>query len=276
MMGTNSIVAVFAMIAVHAKDLEPLRVSSVLKPFVKPCASRKANFFSVVSTVVGGVVERHKKGFGFSTAGADITAICGNGLILQSVVVSESVFVSSLGVVFNPFVYFGNYFFLVSLVVALSFLAKMFSGSLVPFFNLNGATFLAHASSPFNGYNLEIGAGLFLSATAAFLHNTPSFGVIIPRFDYESQEGVTTIPQGSRAKRPEAHSTLSRRGDEIVCSARRLAAALRGGCGVANHSEHKDGNQLGVAAGSIFGVKKSVFNSKDFGVFACDTYAAAH
>jgi N4-gp56 family major capsid protein len=36
------------------------------------------------------------------------------------------------------------------------------------------------------------------------------------------------------------------------------------------------GNQLGVAAGSIFGVKKSVYNSKDFGVFACDTYAAAH
>jgi N4-gp56 family major capsid protein len=36
------------------------------------------------------------------------------------------------------------------------------------------------------------------------------------------------------------------------------------------------GNQLGVAAGSIFGIKKSVYNSKDFGVFACDTYAAAH
>jgi hypothetical protein len=36
------------------------------------------------------------------------------------------------------------------------------------------------------------------------------------------------------------------------------------------------GNQLGVAAGSIFGVKKSVFNSKDFGVIALDTYAIAH
>jgi N4-gp56 family major capsid protein len=35
-------------------------------------------------------------------------------------------------------------------------------------------------------------------------------------------------------------------------------------------------NQLGVAAGSIFGIKKSVFNSKDFGVIACDTYAIAH
>jgi N4-gp56 family major capsid protein len=35
-------------------------------------------------------------------------------------------------------------------------------------------------------------------------------------------------------------------------------------------------NQLGVAAGAIFGIKKAVFNSKDFGVIALDTYAAAH
>jgi N4-gp56 family major capsid protein len=35
-------------------------------------------------------------------------------------------------------------------------------------------------------------------------------------------------------------------------------------------------NQLGVAAGAIFGIKKAIFNSKDFGVIACDTYAAAH
>jgi N4-gp56 family major capsid protein len=35
-------------------------------------------------------------------------------------------------------------------------------------------------------------------------------------------------------------------------------------------------NQLGVAAGSIFGIKKALFNSKDFGVIALDTYAAAH
>ena len=36
------------------------------------------------------------------------------------------------------------------------------------------------------------------------------------------------------------------------------------------------GNQLGVAAGAIFGIKKSVYNSADFGVMALDTYAIAH
>ncbi len=42
------------------------------------------------------------------------------------------------------------------------------------------------------------------------------------------------------------------------------------------HEEPKDyGNDLGVAASSIFGVKKTTFNGKDYGVIAIDTYAAA-
>jgi len=59
-----------------------------------------------------------------------------------------------------------------------------------------------------------------------------------------------------------------------------IAFGNGGGETVARYSWKEElfdyGNQLGVAAGSIFGVKKSVFNSKDFGVIALDTYAAAH
>lgn len=36
------------------------------------------------------------------------------------------------------------------------------------------------------------------------------------------------------------------------------------------------GNQLGVSAGSIFGLKKTVFNNKDFGTVVVATYAVAH
>lgn len=36
------------------------------------------------------------------------------------------------------------------------------------------------------------------------------------------------------------------------------------------------GNQLGVSAGTIFGTKKMVFNSQDFGTIVIATYAAAH
>ena len=59
-----------------------------------------------------------------------------------------------------------------------------------------------------------------------------------------------------------------------------LAFGNGGGSTVARYSWHEDlfdyGNQLGVAAGSIFGVSKTVFNSKAFGVIALDTYAIAH
>lgn len=36
------------------------------------------------------------------------------------------------------------------------------------------------------------------------------------------------------------------------------------------------GNMLGIAAGSIFGIKKAVYNSNDFGVMVISTYAAPH
>ena len=59
-----------------------------------------------------------------------------------------------------------------------------------------------------------------------------------------------------------------------------IAFGNGGGESVARYSWKEElfdyGNQLGVAAGSIFGIKKSVFNSKDFGVIALDTYAIAH
>ena len=42
--------------------------------------------------------------------------------------------------------------------------------------------------------------------------------------------------------------------------------------------EDKDdyGNEKGVAAGSIFGLKKTLFNSKDFGTMVISSYSAAH
>ena len=59
-----------------------------------------------------------------------------------------------------------------------------------------------------------------------------------------------------------------------------IAFGNGGGESVARYSWKEElfdyGNQLGVAAGSIFGVKKTIFNSKDFGVIALDTAAAAH
>jgi hypothetical protein len=35
-------------------------------------------------------------------------------------------------------------------------------------------------------------------------------------------------------------------------------------------------NELGVAAGSIFGLKKTQFNAQDFATITCSSYAAQH
>jgi len=42
-----------------------------------------------------------------------------------------------------------------------------------------------------------------------------------------------------------------------------------------DEEEFDYGNKLGVSAGMIFGLKKSVFNSADFATIAIDTYATA-
>jgi hypothetical protein len=36
------------------------------------------------------------------------------------------------------------------------------------------------------------------------------------------------------------------------------------------------GNEKGISCGAIFGINKSVFNSKDFAVISIDSYAVAH
>jgi len=51
-------------------------------------------------------------------------------------------------------------------------------------------------------------------------------------------EGVTTIPKGSRGKRPEVRDSRRKLADEIVCSAWRHAAVPKGtGMELASHLE---------------------------------------
>jgi hypothetical protein len=91
-------------------------------------------------------------------------------------------------------------------------------------------------------------------------------------------ESVTTIQQWSRAKRLEAHSP-SHEGEDIVCSARQRAAVRKDGHGVATHGEQNSFDykaRLGVSAGMIWGLKKTMFNSLDFGALTISTYAVAH
>lgn len=73
-----------------------------------------------------------------------------------------------------------------------------------------------------------------------------------------------------------AHHPFPSKGDDIVSTAWQHAAALQqGGLSLANSSEGLNKNQLGVSAGAILGVKKIVFNSKDFSTIVVSSYATA-
>lgn len=84
-------------------------------------------------------------------------------------------------------------------------------------------------------------------------------------------------PQGVGSSDPKRTALLM--GEDIVLSLGQPKAALiKGGYGITNHNENKCfdfGNQLGVAAGLIFGVKKSVFNSADFSTITLSSYSPA-
>lgn len=66
----------------------------------------------------------------------------------------------------------------------------------------------------------------------------------------------------------------------ILCGAQSAIMAFGQGYGDASMKWEEElfdyGNQLGVAAGSIWGVKKANYNSTDFGTVVMPTYAVAH
>ena len=79
---------------------------------------------------------------------------------------------------------------------------------------------------------------------------------------------LTFSDYGSTVNLPAARS--------ILCG-RQAGLLAKGTEGPEWHEELIDrGNRYSIGGDMIFGIKKAVFNSKDFAVIACDTYATSH
>lgn len=97
-----------------------------------------------------------------------------------------------------------------------------------------------------------------------------------------SKEGVTTIPKGSRAKRPEAHSPQTGGRDSLLsqetASSQRLVTVWRLRISDPQRTQSEElfdyDRELGVRASFIAGLKKTVYNSVDYGTIVIPTYAA--
>lgn len=83
------------------------------------------------------------------------------------------------------------------------------------------------------------------------------------------------IPQGVNSSSGAAISTVRR---AVLCGAQSATLAFGKGHSFNNMDWNEEtfdyGNQLGVEAGCIFGLKKNIWNSKDFGCLVLSTYAA--
>ena len=270
-MRTNTIIAVFTMITVHAKHLKASGILMVFKPLVKFMTADRTNFFSMFFPVVVDMVKTEKQCLCFTAAGTNITSVGLDGLVLQSVIVRERIFSSLTGVVFDPLVNFGFNLLFVFLIILLFTLAYQFFGFRLPFVKIGFPAILTLVSSPFNSNNFKAIKWFFNTACFANSHN-----IIITQFDYENQESVTTIPTGSRLQatgsRSAHHPFRMMIWSALTSDCKRFARTIEDWRSSVNI---RFGNQLGVAAGLIFGIKKSVFNSADFSTITLSSYSPA-
>jgi hypothetical protein len=101
-MWADSMITVFTMITVGAKNLKTGRPFVGLEPVVKEMTSEKPQFLPVFVSIICNVVKCHKKGFGFTAASANIATISLNSFILKAIIVAKSNLSASFKMFFVP------------------------------------------------------------------------------------------------------------------------------------------------------------------------------
>jgi len=137
---------------------------------------------------------------------------------------------------------------------------------------------------PYQVYNLRTStsSGQWLDITKAALQGGKETGNAIYSGALGEYNGVVLhqavrVPQGVNSSTGAAISTVRR---AIFCGAQAGVMAY-GKNSAGGEMDWKEElfdyeNQLGVAAGMVFGIKKTRFNSQDFGTIVVPTYAVAH
>ena len=136
---------------------------------------------------------------------------------------------------------------------------------------------------PYQVYNLRTSTstGQWLDITKAVYQGAGKDNPIYSGASGEYNDCIlhesTRVPQGVNSSTGAAISTVRR---AIFCGAQAGVMAYGQGSSDGEMKWVEElfdyGNQLGVSAGMIFGIKKAVFNSADFGTIVVPTYAVSH
>lgn len=107
--------------------------------------------------------------------------------------------------------------------------------------------------------------------------NNPIFTGALGEYNGVILHSWTRLPQGINSSTGAAVSNTRR---AVLCGAQSAVIAFAQGSMVDKMDWKEEmfdyQNQLGIAAGSIFGIKKTVFNNADFATIVVPTYAASH
>ncbi len=105
--------------------------------------------------------------------------------------------------------------------------------------------------------------------------NNPIFTGALGMYNGVVLHESTRVPKGQNSTTAVEVANTRR---AILCGAQAVTMAFGQGNSANKFSWEEElfdyGNQLGVAAGAIFGAKKTVFNSKDFGTIVISSYSA--
>ena len=161
--------------------------------------------------------------------------------------------------------------------------AKMLSPGLRPI-KVNGEDKLVMFIHPYQHYQLrqQTADGLYMDIQKAAIQGGKNSGNPIYTGALGEYNGVVLhesnrVPWENTAYNGTSATGVAR---AVLCGAQAAVIAVGKdsdtGLGATWNEELFDyGNQLGVAAGLIFGIKKSVFNSKDFGTVTVSSYSPA-
>jgi N4-gp56 family major capsid protein len=144
--------------------------------------------------------------------------------------------------------------------------------------NIMGEGYFVYLMSPFQAYQLRTESGtagwidIQKAAAAAEGRNNPIFkgglGMIGKTVLHEHESVIRFNDYGSGANLPAARGLFLGRQAGVV------AYGTNGGTRMQWTEETTDhGNAVEICAGTILGIKKTRFKSKDFGVIAVDSYA---
>jgi len=144
----------------------------------------------------------------------------------------------------------------------------------VPPIMINGGPHYVMILHPYQVFDLQKDSEYLQAVREGHIRGekNPIFSGALTEYDgvilHKHKECLTFTDYGSTGDLPAARA--------ILCG-RQAALFAKGSEGPEWHEELVDrGNRYSIGGDMLFGIKKAVFNTKDYAVIACDSYATSH